>query len=153
MRGPHIFSSSRGHTRHQPHDPTGALHTSTGQPAGGRSIQSSDSPQHSIRLLHYHLDMLPFQERIRSTKEGTTRTAGQITQIGSKASQIAGGELRQTKGYLGKIPCVKESLYPHERTIHLYSFRYAHILRLFSKPPLLGENTLCHPGTFIPKSY
>ena len=61
------------------------------------------------------------------------QTAGQITQIGSKASQIAGGELRGMEDYLGKIPCIKESLYPRQKIIYLYSFRYAHILRLFSK--------------------
>ena len=153
MRGTHIFSSSRdtqdtGYTtRPEPYS-----HRPTNQSAG-QSIQSSDSPLHSIHRLHYHLGMLPFQERIRSTKEGTTRTARRITQIGSKAGQIAGGELRRTKGYLGKIPCIKESLYLRKRTIYLCSFRYAHILRLFSRPPLLGENTLYHPGTFIPKPY
>ena len=81
------------------------------------------------------------------------QTSGQITQIGSKASQITRGELRQTEGYLGKIPCIKESLYPHEKIIYLYSFRYTHILGLFSKPSSLGENTLYHPGTFVPKPY
>ena len=46
--------------------------------------------------------MLPYRERTRLTEEGTTRTAGQITQIGSKASQIARGELRWMEDYLGK---------------------------------------------------
>ena len=81
----------------------------------GRSVWSSNSPRHSIRRLHYHLDMLPFWERIRSTKEGTTRTVGWITPFGSKAGRITGGELRRTKGYLGKIPCIKESLYPRKK--------------------------------------
>ena len=53
-------------------------------------------------------------ERIRFTKEGTTRTSRQITQIGSKTGQITGGELRM-EGYLGKIPYIKESLYSRER--------------------------------------
>ena len=73
--------------------------------------------------------MLPYQERTRLTEEGTTQTAGQITQIGSKAGQIAEGELRWMEDYLGKIPCIKESLYPRKRIINLYSFCYAHILK------------------------
>ena len=98
--------------------------------------------------------MLPYWERTRLTKEGTTQTAGQITQIGSKASQIAGGELRRMEDYLGKIPCMKESLYPHKKIIYLYSFHYAHILKaILKKHPYPGENTLYHPGTFIPKPY
>ena len=56
-------------------------------------------------------------------------TAGQITQIGSKAGQITGGELRWMEDYLGKIQCIKESLYPRKKIIYLYSFCYAHILK------------------------
>ena len=153
MCGPHIFLSSRdthdtGHTTQ--------LEPYTHWPANrsaGQSTRSSNSLLHSIHRLHYHLGMLLFRERIRSTKEGTMQTAGWITEIESKAGQIAGGELRQTKGYLGKIPCIKESLYLRKRRIYLYSFRYAHFLRLFSRPPLPGENTLYHPGTFVPKPY
>ena len=153
MRGPHVFSSSQDtHDTGRMTRPEPYTHRLANQSAS-RSARSSDSPPHSIHWLHYHLGMLPFQERIRSTKEGTTRTARRITQIGSKAGQIAGGELRRTKGYLGKIPCIKESLYLRKRTIYLYSFCYAHILRLFWRPPLPGENTLYHPGTFVPKPY
>ena len=153
MHSPHVFSSSRDTCdTSRTTQPEPYTHRLANQPAG-RSGRSSNSPPHSIHWLHYHLGMLPFRERIRSTKEGTTWTAGWITQIGSKTGQIAGGELRRTKGYLGKIPCIKESLYLHKRTIYLYSFHYAHILRLFSRPPLLGENTLYHPGTFVPKPY
>ena len=107
--------------------------------SAGRFVRSSDSPPCSIRQLHYHLGMLPFQERTRLTEEGTTQTAGWITQIGSKASQIAGGGLRRMEGYLGKIPCIKESLYPRKRRIYLYSFCYAHILKaILEKTPSTG---------------
>ena len=150
MHGPHIFSSSRDtHNTGRTTQPEPYTYQPANRPAG-RSTWSSDSPPHCIHRLHYHLGMLPFRERIRSTKEGTTRTARQITQIGSKAGQITRGELRRTKGYLGKIPCIKESLYLRKRTIYLCSFCYAHILRLFSRPPLPDENTLYNPGTFVP---
>ena len=52
--------------------------------------------------LHYHLGMLPYRERSRLTKEGTTWTSGRIAQIGSKAGQISIGELGWTEGYLEK---------------------------------------------------
>ena len=106
--------------------------------SAGRFVRSSDSPPCSIRQLHYHLGMLPFQERTRLTEEGTMQTTGRITQIDSKAGQIAGGGLRWMEGYLGKIPCIKESLYPCKRTIYLCSFPYTHISRLFSKNTLTG---------------
>ena len=153
MHSPHIFLSSQNTcdtshtTRLEPYS-----HRPTNRSAG-RSVWSSGSPLHSIHWLHYHLGMLPYWERIRFTKEGTTWISGWSTQIGSKAGQIAGEELRQMEGYLGKIPCIKESLYPCEKIIYLYSFRYAHILGLFSKPSSPGENTLYHPGTFVPNPY
>ena len=67
--------------------------------------------------LHHRPGMLPYQERTRFTKEGTMRTSIWITQFGSRASQITGGGLSRTEGYLGKIPCIKESLYPREKII------------------------------------
>ena len=68
--------------------------------------------------LHYHLGMLPYREKSRLTKEGTTWTSGQIAQIGSKASQTGVGERTQTDGRLfGEIPCIKESWYLHENLI------------------------------------
>ena len=129
MRGTHVFSSSQD-TRDTSRmtQPEPYSHRPTNRSAG-RSIRSSDSPPHSIHQLHYHLGMLPYQERTRLTKEGTTRIARQITQIGSKTGQIAEGELRRMEDYLGKIPCIKESLYPHKKIIYLYSFHYAHILK------------------------
>ena len=133
MRGTHIFLSSQDTrdtgcmTRLEPYS-----HRPANQSAG-QSVQSSDSPLRSIHRLHYHLGMLPFWERTRLTEEGTTQTTGWITQIGSKAGQIAGGGLRRMEGYLRKISCIKESLYPCKRTIYLYSFCYAHILQHLKK--------------------
>ena len=79
--------------------------------------QQTEHPMADTGWLHYHPGMLPYRERFRFTKEGTTQTSGRIAQNGSKAGQIAGGELRRMEGYLGKIPCIKESLYPHEKII------------------------------------
>ena len=140
----HICTAPTSSRAHGTHTTTG--HMSRPEPyshrlthrSAGRPVRPSDSPLHSIHRLHCLLGMLPYQERTRFTKEGTTWTGGQITPIGRKTSQIAGGELRQTEGYLGKIPCIKESLYPRKKGIYLYSFRYAHILRLFSKNTLTG---------------
>ena len=61
-----------------------------------------EHPTINPNQLHYHLDMLPYRERSRLIKEGTTQLSRWIAQIGSKAAQISVGELRQMEGYLGK---------------------------------------------------
>ena len=117
----HICAAPTASRAHRSHTTTG--HTSRPEPyshrpthwSASRPVWPSDSPPYAIHRLHCLLGMLPYQERARFTKGGTTRTGGWITPIGRKAGQITGGELRRTEGYLGKIPCIKESLYPCRR--------------------------------------